>query len=511
MIYFALPAQTTGRQEITNEPMKSKRTTKSAKTKRKRSSNHILREKATVIIPVLNESRTIAQIVKLAAAHPRVGEVIVVDDGSDDDTPGLAHAQGAKVVLSSMLGKGASLEDGLLQAQHPLVVFLDGDLIGVGSHLIDQMLAPLDSGDSDFVKARFGRSGGRVTVLTARPLLRTYFPEVAHIDQPLGGIVAARRPLLQQLRFENDYGVDVGLLLDAFALRARISEVDIGKIEHDSQTLEALGDMAAQVARTILERAAEHGRLQPGFVRQSFEKDRRIRAMSLDRIVHVAKRADKLALIDMDGTLLQGRFVVALAEATGQTQHLAMLLDHAEIPPDLRGRRIARLFRGVPKETFLRVAKAMPLQNGATDLVVGLHRRGYSVGVVTDSYHLAASIVRRRVFADFAIANVMAFHDDIATGRVTMAKTMAHPSGCKKHETCKRNVIAHLSDRLTLRRGKVVAIGDNRNDICMLEAAGISFAFQPKAPEVAKAADHVIHNSLVEALEWIPHVDGSTG
>ncbi len=484
--------------------MKSKRPSRNRIASRTKTSANATSRNVSVVIPVLNESRTIARIVRMAVAHPRVSEVLVVDDGSHDGTPELAESLGAKVLLSSMLGKGASMEDGLLQASGSIVLYLDGDLVGLDSSLIDSMVAPLDRNEADFVKARFGRSGGRVTVLTAKPLLRTYFPEAAELEQPLGGIIAAKRSLLQQLRYENDYGVDIGLVLDAVALRARIAQVDIGKIEHDSQSLEALGDMAAQVARTILERAAEQGRLQPGFVRQSFEKDRRIRAVCLDRIVKVAKRADKLALLDMDGTIVDGRFVVELAKATGKTDSLARLLDHADMPAEARTRQIARLFKGVPKQTFVSVARAMPLHEGATDLVVGLHRRGYVVGVVTDSYHIAASIMRRRVFADFAIANVMAFHDEKAIGRVTIAKAMTHPAGCKEHAVCKLNVIKHLADRLPLRRPQVLAIGDNRNDICMLKAAGLSFAFQPKAPEVARAVDRVLRGPLSKALDWIP-------
>src|ERR1043165_6323354 len=54
-------------------------------------------QKVTVIIPVLNESARVGSVVKLALRSPRVGEVIVVDDGSIDDTPKLAQAAGARV------------------------------------------------------------------------------------------------------------------------------------------------------------------------------------------------------------------------------------------------------------------------------------------------------------------------------------------------------------------------------------------------------------------------------
>lgn len=462
------------------------------------------RRRVTVVIPVLNESKTIGDVVTYARNSPLVGEVLVVDDGSHDGTPELAAAHGARVITSTMLGKGASMEDGLLAARHEFVLFLDGDLHGLQAGLVRKMLRPLLEDRADFVKASFARAAGRVTVLTAKPLLRTYFPEVAHLHQPLSGIFAVRKSLLGKLRFENDYGVDVGLLLDAAALGARVVEVDIGRLEHDSQPLEALGEMAGQVARAILERAAERGRLQPSFIRESMEKDRHIRAVSLDRVANIARRGDKLALLDMDGTVLDGRFAAVLAERTGRTDRLAKLLDSSELSPEDRTRRIGLVFKGVPKRVFEDVARGIPLQPGACELVIGLHRRGYVVGLLTDSYHIAATIVRRRIFADFAIANVMSFHDEVATGRVTLAPAMRRKAGCPRHATCKVNVIANLSDRLQAPGRALLAIGDNTNDVCMLKAADMAFAFQPKTPEVARAADHVLTKSLATALRYLP-------
>ena len=96
-----------------------------------------------------------------------------------------------------------------------VLLYLDGDLAGLSEDLIERMVQPIADNEADFVKAKFTRAAGRVTVLTAKPLLKTYFPELAHFDQPLSGIIAARRSLLQTMRFENDYGVDIGLLIDA--------------------------------------------------------------------------------------------------------------------------------------------------------------------------------------------------------------------------------------------------------------------------------------------------------
>lgn len=484
--------------------MKNGKKSSSSRLRRKKSPAAAVapKEKLSIVIPALNESKTIGDIVRYALKNPLVEEVIVVDDGSHDGTPDLAERAGARVLTSTMLGKGASMEDGMLAAQTDIVLYLDGDLHGLTEDLIDHMAAPLLLGYGDFVKARFARAAGRVTVLTAKPLLRTYFPELAQLNQPLGGIMAARRSLLQKLRFENDYGADIGLLIDAAAAKARIVEVDIGRLEHDSQSLDALGEMATQVARTIVERAAEWGRLQANFVGETRERDRVRRAASVDRVVNLAQRATKLAIIDMDGTLLNARFAVALAEKIGRGDDLAALLDRHDLDPLERTRRIAAVFRGVPRGTFVDVARSLPLSPGAIEMVVGLRKKGYMVGVCTDSYHIAGSLVRRRVFADFCIANLMRFRGDKALGRVTLAPAMRHKRGCKEHRFCKLNVLHHFMDRLGLHPEQVLAVGDSENDVCLLKAVGMSVAFQPKSPSVAAAAKHTVTDSLARVLEF---------
>jgi hypothetical protein len=130
------------------------------------------------------------------------------------------------------------MRDGFNAARNDLLIYLDGDLSGLHQDLIFRLAKPLLDGNADFVKASFSREAGRVTTLTARPLLQTFFPELNHIEQPLGGIIAARRSLIQRLRFEDDYGVDIGLLLDAARLETRLVQVHIGHIERDTQPLQ---------------------------------------------------------------------------------------------------------------------------------------------------------------------------------------------------------------------------------------------------------------------------------
>jgi glucosyl-3-phosphoglycerate synthase len=464
----------------------------------------------SVVIPTLNEAKTIAGLVRLALADARVLEVIVVDDGSIDGTPDLASEAGATVMMSSLLGKGASMQDGAEAAHGQIVLFLDGDLTEVTENLVDLMTTPLLEEKADFVKARFSREAGRVTVLTARPLLSSFFPELGGFEQPLGGIVAARRSLLANIRFESDYGADVGLLIDAAMRGARLAEVDIGHIDHDSQPLDALATMAAQVTRVIFDRAWRHERFHINQIREMEELERRTHA----GLLHAGQShsaPQRYALIDMDGVLLDGRFVSELADQEGFSDELALLLDNRAIPEAERTRLIAALLTGTYAETIQEVAQSIPLMAGARETVVALRKAGYRVGIVTDSFHVVAETIRRRVFADFSIAHVLHFRNGRATGDITLSPAMVDPSGCRQHACCKVNVLKRLEEVAELDRQQLLVVGDGENDTCLLREAGISVAFRPRSPLVEEAADYVVRGSLTQILPLVglatPHED----
>ena len=218
-------------------------------------------QKVSVIIPAYNEEDTVAKVVEVVKKVSFVDEIIVVNDGSSDNTKNVASDAGARVIThETNKGKGEALNTGYREAECDIIAFIDADIYNLTSKKVEAMIKPILEGKTDITKTKFARESGRVTELTAKPLLNFFFPEIS-FEQPLSGQFAARKEILKKINFESDYGVDVGIVIDADVLGISITEVDIGAIEHDMSPLSDLNLMANEVVRTIISRANKYGRV----------------------------------------------------------------------------------------------------------------------------------------------------------------------------------------------------------------------------------------------------------
>lgn len=241
----------------------------------------------SVCLPARDEAATIGPIVDALQPLRRAGvidQLVVVDDSSDG-TAEIAAAHGAEVhrqadlrpELGPVLGKGDAMWRSLAVLEGDIVCFLDADSGAFGAHFACGLLGPLlTRPELRFVKGYYRRpfrhggvtldnGGGRVTELTARPLLSCFYPELAAFHQPLAGEIAARRELLERLPFLTGYAVDVALLIDAWreAGLDGLAQVDLDVRENDHQPLRELGPMASAVLRAVASRLELDGRLEP--------------------------------------------------------------------------------------------------------------------------------------------------------------------------------------------------------------------------------------------------------
>ena len=229
----------------------------------------------SVVIPARNEAPTIGGIVEgiraaLVDDVPLVDELVVIDSDSTDATAALARSAGAVVYeshavrpdLGTYRGKGEALWKAQFVTTGDVLVFVDADLTGWGTHFVTGLAGPIlaDPGVA-LVKGFYDRvlddgssgpvtpQGGRVTELVARPLLDLYRPELAAVVQPLAGEWAIRRSVFERLAIPTGYGVELAVLLDVAATYGldAVAQVDLGARAHSHQSVHDLGVMAAEL------------------------------------------------------------------------------------------------------------------------------------------------------------------------------------------------------------------------------------------------------------------------
>jgi glucosyl-3-phosphoglycerate synthase len=210
-----------------------------------------------------------------AGAAPQTGTDVLVQDGKIAALgKALAAPAGARVIDADSIlsefgpasGKGDVLWRSVAACTGDVIVWIDADLESFTPAYITTLLGPLILDERiALVRATYDRTlhgkpaeGGRVTELTARPLLNLLHPHLAHIRQPLGGEYAIRRDVAESVPFETDYGVEVGLLIDVAAQFgvASITQVGLGARVHRNRPLAELHGQATQVARAVLTRSA---------------------------------------------------------------------------------------------------------------------------------------------------------------------------------------------------------------------------------------------------------------
>lgn len=228
----------------------------------------------TVIIPTLNEEENIDRVLETFEFEPTRKQLIIVDGGSIDKTVekvrrfkrGSREYLNLKLVKSDgITGKGYQMIRGFEQSLGLNLVYLDADLDCHYGETADKIAEPLLSGEAFFVKSTFdrGKDWGRVTKLTAKPLLDVFYPDLNFIEQPLSGQVGMKKSLQQQLETPASYGVEISHLIQYYSLYglSHITQVDLGKIDHRHRQLDDLALTAQEVAKTILYHAYKDGKI----------------------------------------------------------------------------------------------------------------------------------------------------------------------------------------------------------------------------------------------------------
>jgi len=211
----------------------------------------------------------------------------------------------------------------------------------------------------------------------------------------------------------------------------------------------------------------------------------------------------KLAAFDMDGTLIQGRLVFTLAGAFGLTEKVKSL-QSGGLEGHEQTRSIAALFAGLSEEDLENAVQSIPLTKNCEQTIMRLKERNYKIGIISDSYTVAAGFVADRLGLDFVAANELEIIDGKITGKVRMPLGWDRIGCFCKISVCKRYHLEKFALKFGAPMEGTVAVGDTKSDICMIQRAAIGVAFMPKDEQIANATDKVVQEpDLLKVLAFV--------
>ncbi|HET7435389.1 MAG TPA: glycosyltransferase family 2 protein [Thermoanaerobaculia bacterium] len=167
--------------------------------------------RTTAIVAAYNEEKTIAAVLAGLTSSPLIDEIIVVSDGSTDDTVAIARGfqRVRTVALHENHGKGFAMAVGVANASNDILFFCDGDMYNVSQEHIETLVSPVLRGECDM---NIGvRDRGRVA---------NFFHLNLQFGPVLSGIRVMRRGVFEAVppRYQSHYKIEAAL--NCFCSRA---------------------------------------------------------------------------------------------------------------------------------------------------------------------------------------------------------------------------------------------------------------------------------------------------
>lgn len=169
-----------------------------------------------IIIPAFNEAERITDVLRAAKGASHIFEIIVVNDGSADNTAEVASkVSGVKVVdLKKNVGKGGAMAAGVASTTATVLAFIDADLAGIKAEHIDLIIRPVLKDECDMCVGVF--RGGKIRSNAAMA-----------VTPWLSGQRAMKRELFEAIPYINEerFGVEVAITTTARNKKARVKRV----------------------------------------------------------------------------------------------------------------------------------------------------------------------------------------------------------------------------------------------------------------------------------------------
>jgi phosphoserine phosphatase len=210
----------------------------------------------------------------------------------------------------------------------------------------------------------------------------------------------------------------------------------------------------------------------------------------------IFRRNRRLFAFDMDSTLIDGEVIDELAKLAGVADQVVKITESAmrgEIEFQESFRRRVALLRGLPEARVLTLLNAIPMVEGAEQLIATLKMLGYKTAILSGGFTFFARHLQARLGIDHVHANELEIEDGVVTGRVRTPIV----DGARKAE-----LLRSIAREENISLEQVVAVGDGANDLPMLGIAGMGIAFRAK-PLVRETASHAISFLGLDSLLYL--------
>lgn len=167
--------------------------------------------KISCVIPAYNEEKTIENVIKCVKKVKMIDEIIVISDGSVDETANISKNLGVRTIeIKDNRGKGAALATGVKNSDGDILIFLDADLIGLNEKHIESLLLPVINNETDMTVGLFknGRFATDIAQKVApylsgqRALKRDIIQDVDKLDLTRYGIEVAITKLAEKRHYQ---------------------------------------------------------------------------------------------------------------------------------------------------------------------------------------------------------------------------------------------------------------------------------------------------------------------
>ncbi len=194
--------------------------------------------RVVAVVPAYNEEKTLGDVLAVLASVPGLDGIFVISDGSTDRTAAVARSAGATCIeLEQNIGKGGALKVGIDQADAEVYLFLDADLIGLTPLHVQDLLAPVVTGEAQMSVGILekGRAATDLAQVVA-PYLSGQRAVSRDVLEGISGLETAR------------YGVEVTINRHLKKHRVAVQVVSMENLTHRTKE-EKLGLLRGFVAR----------------------------------------------------------------------------------------------------------------------------------------------------------------------------------------------------------------------------------------------------------------------